>query len=365
VIDGLDDRELDDDLDRVLDRADLQAERDVAEHVPPAFAAVVARARRIDPSAVPAEALARADRSAASARNVRGVGDDDTSEHDARIIAPFVAQARDDAELDIAVRERDGVPPMQRASRVRAWTLLGGVMAAAAATILALGLVEGWRATRVAEDAPRTQSLAGADTSADVHEATQNDAPPAEPASVPRRTAKPEAPADASADASAIVPAELPVPEPELFAGAALERSSVPPVAGPRSTASKIPRDSLRQLDARAQAALAAGDRELADRLYTQIIARGQKHPLVELAYGERFSLARPHGATAQRTLWRAYLQSFPAGRFADDAEAGLCRTAAAHDKPRCWSAYVAQFPSGAYRDHADRWVAGADASTP
>ncbi len=363
MIDEQGDRELDDDLDRVLDRADLEAERDVAEHVPPAFAAVVARARRIDPSAVQAEALARADRSAASARNVRGVGEADTSEHDARIIAPFVAQARDDAELDIAVRERDGVPPMHRASRVRTWTLLGGVMAAAAATILALGLVEGWRATRVAEDAPRTQSLAGADTSPDVHEATRSDAPLTEPASVPRRVAKPEP--EAAVEPPVIAPAELPVPEPELFAGAALERSSVPTREGTRAPASKVPKDSLRQLDLRAQAALAAGDRELADRLYAQIIARGQKHPLVELAYGERFSLARPHGAASQRTLWRAYLQSFPQGRFADDAEAGLCRTAAAHDKTRCWSAYVAQFPSGAYRDHADRWVAGADAPTP
>ncbi|HWB81995.1 MAG TPA: hypothetical protein VG755_43835 [Nannocystaceae bacterium] len=351
--------ERDDELDDVLDHADEAAERDVALHVPPSFAAVVARARRIDPSTVSADV--RAD--ARASRNVHGVGAHDTAHVDAKLIAPFVLQAREDAEDDIAERERWGVPPLRVRPlvRVRAWTLIGGVMAAAAATIFALGLVEGWRATRV-DETPRAQSLAGVDTSPDVHEATQNDGGAQEPASVPRRRT-PEAADSPTPPPPSIAPALPPAEEASVpdAIGEMLERASSPKAT--RSGAAKVPRESLKQLDLRAQAALAAGDRELADKLYTQLIARGQKHPLVELAYGERFALARPHGASAQRSLWRAYLSSFPQGRFADDAEAGLCRTAAAHDKTRCWSAYVAAFPTGAYRDHADRWVA--DTSAP
>lgn len=353
--------ERDDGIDDVLDQADEAAERDVAEHVPPSFAAVVARARRIDPSTVSADV--RAD--ARAQRNMRGVGAQDTAHADAKLIAPFVMQAREDAEDDIAEREHHGVPPwrVRPIARVRAWTLVGGVMAAAAATILALGLVEGWRATRV-EESPHAQSLAGVDTSPDVHEATQNDAGLQEPASVPRRRTS-DAPSVSPPPPSSIVPALPPTEEaaaPDAI-GAMLERASEPSPKDTRGGATKVPRETLKQLDARAQAALAAGDRELADKLYGLVIARGQKHPLVELAYGERFALARGQGPSAQRSLWRAYLSSFPQGRFADDAEAGLCRTAAAHDKTRCWSAYVASFPTGAYRDHADRWVA--DTSTP
>jgi hypothetical protein len=360
-----DDFERDDDIDRLLDVADEHAERDVAEHEPPSFAAVVARARRIDPSTVPAEALARADR--AASRSARGVGVQDSSFADAQAIAPFVTQAREDAERDIVERERAGVPPLRvrpAAARVRAWTLVGGVMAAAAATILALGLVDGWRATRLEEGGQRTQSLAGVDTSPDVHEATQNDAASQEPASAPKRPAPAPAPTVSTPSPEAIVPALPPATDtvPTVIAEM-LERDASPSPKETRDGGAKVPRDSLHQLDARAQAALAAGERELADRLYAQIIARGRKHPLVELAYGERFSLARSQGASAQRELWRTYLQSFPHGRFADDAEAGLCRTAAAHDKTRCWGAYVAAFPTGAYRDHADRWVS--DSSKP
>jgi hypothetical protein len=343
--------EVDTGIDRALDRAGEQAERDIAEHVPPSFAAVVARARRIDPSTVPGSALERAE---GHARSVRSRVSAASRPDDAGLIAPFLAQARADAERDIAERGRLGVPPWRRsASRVRAWSLLGGVMAAAAATILALGLVDGWRATRT-EDSARTQSLAGVDTSPDVHEATQNDAAASEPTSVPRRASRASDPSLAPAAPATIVPAVPPgtalvAPSPELAASSLI---------APRAGASKVPRDpTLRQLDARAQAALAAGDRELADRLYAQVITRGEQQPLVELAYAERFSLARARGVAQQRVLWRAYLQAFPRGRFADDADAGLCRTAPAQDKTRCWSAYVAQFPTGAYRDHADRWV--------
>lgn len=351
-------REIDGGVDDVLDRAGEQAERDVAEHVPPSFAAVVARARRIDPRAVPQAALERAELHGRVAQRRPDAGARD----DAGALAPFVAQARLDAEHDIDEREYSGVPPWRRgasrSARVRAWTLVGGVMAAAAATVLALGLVDGWHATHEQDAMPRTQSLAGVDTTPDVYEASPGEEP-AEPASVPRR-AVPEAVADLPEPAS-VVAAELPA------VSSLMDRIDAPAVlpsaAGPHAgSSSKMQREpTLRQLDARAQAALAAGDRELADRLYAQIITRGQQQPLVELAYAERFSLARARGAAQQRVLWRAYLQTFPRGRFADDADAGLCRTAPAQDKARCWGAYAEQFPTGAYRDHAERWVARGD----
>jgi hypothetical protein len=353
-----DELEIDGGVDDVLDHAGEQAERDVAEHVPPSFAAVVARARRIDPRSVPQAALERAELHGRAAQRRH----DTDLRDDVGALAPFVAQARLDAEHDIAEREYSGVPPLQRgasrSARVRAWSLVGGVMAAAAATVLALGLVDGWRATHDQDAMPRTQSLAGVDTTPDVYEAVPGEEPAVEPASVPRR-AVPERVAELPEPAS-FAPAELPA------VSSLMDRidapSALPPSTGPRAASSKVPREpTLRQLDARAQAALAAGDRELADRLYAQIITRGQQQPLVELAYAERFSLARARGVAQQRVLWRAYLQAFPRGRFADDADAGLCRTAPAQDKARCWGAYAEQFPTGAYRDHAERWVARGD----
>ena len=96
-----------------------------------------------------------------------------------------------------------------------------------------------------------------------------------------------------------------------------------------------------------------------ADELFARLIAIGGRHPLVELAFGDRFTIAHQRGIIGQQTkLWRAYLGKFPHGRFADDARAGLCRHAAAKDEASCWTDYLADFPKGAYRGLAARSVA-------
>jgi hypothetical protein len=115
----------------------------------------------------------------------------------------------------------------------------------------------------------------------------------------------------------------------------------------------------LRALADEAEAALARGEHDRADELFARLIAIGGRHPLVELAYGDRFTIAHRGGIIAEQTkLWRAYLGKFPRGRFSDDARAGLCRHASAKDEGSCWTAYLADFPKGAYRGLAARSLA-------
>ena len=124
-------------------------------------------------------------------------------------------------------------------------------------------------------------------------------------------------------------------------------------------------KSALARIEARAHDAVASGDLREADRLYDQVIDRGGRSAVVELAYADRFTIARSRGDVKQRrALWREYLKKFPRGRFADDARAGLCRIASASDKSACWAAYVADFPAGAYRSHAERWLPHAGGGT-
>ena len=77
---------------------------------------------------------------------------------------------------------------------------------------------------------------------------------------------------------------------------------------------------------------------------------------MVELAFGDRFTIAHRNGdASKQVVLWQAYLRRFPKGRLADDARAGLCRHAAQSRRDRCWSEYLRDFPGGAYAEQARR----------
>ncbi len=356
-------------LDDALDDEDLRAEAEAQDHAPPSFAAIVARAHRIDPRAVGADAIERAAKFTRAPRMRAAVPPAATDD-----LAPMIAVLRAHAERDIGLREDLGVPECgllldlearRRAASTRRWIAAVSAIAAAAIVVFGLDVLQSWSARRAKESPDSTQAVAAVRDEPVVHDAEEVEPIELQRAAVRPQPVRPRVEVD---PIESLPPAPLeaaPAPAVLPEEAAPLESDAVVnPRAVARGAAAKVPADAaLRRLDELAQAALARGDRSEADELYARIIARGRRHPLVEIAFAERFSLVRGRGTEVQRALWNAYLAKFPAGRFADDAQAGLCRVAAAADKAACWQGYVDRFPAGAYRRHADRWLSSG--STP
>ncbi|HET6582113.1 MAG TPA: hypothetical protein VFG69_01675 [Nannocystaceae bacterium] len=319
----------DDSVERLRRAATEIAERDVLEARPPGLADVIARARALDPVALDEEAIATASRiDDMRERPVHGGPRDP--------LAAFIAAARKLAEIDVREREAEGVPP-RRTSMRPTWVVAAAVaFAVAAAVVIAAGVTQ-MRSMRV--DDPRGSQAA---------------------ASVER-----DETADGIADELAQPPRPTPPrrePAPSELSAAPLEPPDPPAANATAKTKRPSPDSQLRALADEAEAALRRGELARADELLTRLIAIGGRHRLVELAYGDRFTIAHRSGIIGEQTkLWRAYLGKFPRGRFADDARAGLCRHAKRDASVDCWQDYLGDFPKGAYRGLAQRAIEEAD----
>lgn len=338
--DGRDDV-LDRELDLLADAADGEAIDAEDRRAPPSFAAVLARAHRIDPSAVDGEALERA-----AAAPVRTPAPDPD-----RLLETLVSAARAEAEDSAAQRRARPAPPLRRPGR-RGVAVIVGTLAAASAIAAAVSLAISLQGNALDRDADRDSgSLAAARAEQDDAGgiAVEGEPVPAPRHRAPRARVTPEPEPETRVEV-----------EPELEPPQADVEPEPEPEPEPPPTPNRVvdARSRLERLDDRAREALAAGDLKDADELLATLIRHGGRHRLVEAAFGDRFAIAhRLHSAADQRKLWRSYLKRFPEGRFADDARAGLCRRAP-QDGAACWSAYLDDFPRGTYRAQAERALA-------
>lgn len=307
----------------------------------PDFAAMLARARALDPDAVPADPpplapvipLARA-------------GSDD-----AGALAPFTAALRGELDAKIAERRMASIPPLAAPGRKRTLAVALGVAFAAAAALLLVFV------------APDRLGLRGGSSgvaaNADVEPA---DALAAEPAGRPEQPVREDI---------RIIPALPPAREPEVAPVVDQPRPEPAPAPGrrpkkaaPKDMPEQTPAPAGPSLEDEAQALWERGELAAAERKYREIVDLAGKGQRAELAYGDIFALAKQiRGAEGQAAAWREYLQKFPAGRFADDARAGLCRRAAADERAACWQDYLDRHPRGSHRKQAEAALADREAT--
>lgn len=334
--------------------ASLLSERADAARVVPDFAAMLSRARELDPNAVSAEAVARAEGLAPVSPLASG---DDAD--DAAALAPFTDALRDRIEAGVTARRDAPIPPAPRPRR-RSWLLVTAAAAAlvAAAAILILvgpaGMLRGSSGPRGVEaNSERTSDAADEvspvpreeERSAIVMDSRDRVQEPADPATP---TPQDTAPAEAQDPALAVVEEAAPS---EPRARVKPRRGAPPPPAGD----APVSAPSGPSLEDQAQAMWQRGELAAAEQLYREIIRIAGSSARAELAYGDLFALTRQiRGAEGQAAAWRGYLKAFPDGRFADDARAGLCQRSAPDERAACWAEYLERHPAGAQRRQAE-----------
>lgn len=264
---------------------------------------------------------------------------------DRRVLQPFVLAYR--GRLDEGLSRVDMREDAADAARRRAWWF--GLVAAAAALLLAWFASSAGLGSRDATPiAPGSTAVDQARTHEPREAATTSDSSSAEHRRASSKA--PELPVDAEPEI-APEPTAAPRPAPE---------SQPKPRQAARTKPASID-ERIAALDAAAQAAWRKGEKREAQRKFQRIVDIGGKRPAVELAYGELFALGRQLGDSPTK-LWRAYLQRFPRGRYAEDAKAGLCRRSTGPAARSCWSEYAKAFPGGTHLDEAAQ---ASDPSTP
>lgn len=329
--------------------------------------AIFARARSLDPAAVPASAVAEAERLMAARPLSRR--EEASGPHDAAALAPFAEALR--GEIVAGTTTRLATPGRLRRRRLSAL----GVVAAVAAALLLLyavgpefaelrqltsGGVEANLDGEVAHGsgaapllvppAPRPEagrkvmrSIAADESEEDVPEDSS------EPVSedVPEDSSEPP-PEDVPEDR-----VEIPVPEDSVAPPEAVreDRSDVAPALRARKPKSR-PATTLEQ---EAQSLWQAGDLAAAEKKYREIVREAGRSERAEFAYGDLFALARQRrGSAGQVAVWHEYLAVFPDGQFADDAHAGLCQRGPEEQAAACWAEYLERYPRGGHRRQAE-----------
>ena len=301
-------------------RAEIEQECDTSPGQPD-LADVLARARAIDAEAVP-EGLVALD-------------DIDGEEIVDPELAVFADALRDEVEADVAERTlHPAAPPASPTWRRRA---VVGVAAIAALllAVLGLGTFQPDVARIDAESAPASMAAKTVETLAEDGAWSRPEAPAVAPKDEPqpRRRVAPE-PKPAEPEPVVDVPETVDVPR------------------------TRRPRISLDELENQAMAAWKANELAKAEGLFHKIIARAGRGKRAELAYADLFALAKQRGgAAAQAKVWRQYLRTFPKGRHADDARAGLCMRASGDAATQCWSNYLDAHPGGAHASRAQRAI--------
>lgn len=349
--------------------------RDAADHLDrriararptPDFAAMLARARELDPAAVPADAVARAGALPPVAPLAPGDGQDD-----AEALTPFTRALKAELDGKLAERRLASIPPPQVPRRRRVGVLLGVAAALAAALLLAVvgpDLVA--RQTDQRGTAAALDGAGGRHDEARVGSTTEVHVDGAGERRSAVREDMPEVPAanvleDMPEGSSSNVPEDMP----EGSASAAAEQ---PAEARPRKAVAKDgprrrkpvddapPAPAALSLEDEAQLLWQKGELAAAERKYREILALPGAGARAELAYGDLFALARQlRGGDGQAAVWREYLGRFPSGRFADDARAGLCRRSPTDARAACWQGYLEHHPTGAHRKQAEAALAG------
>ncbi len=297
----------------------------------PDFHDVVARAHELDAVAWPREAVHEAGALELEHAPQVELG----SAREEAAVDEWLHDVRSAVERRVEARRHEGLPPLAAPAGKRgAWWIAGALLAAAA--LLVLGIGQGVRMVAdgglASEQALHMSDAPGSTGTSEVIE------PPPQPTM--RR--RPEA---VSRGAAALEPAEPELAEPELAATPTVE-------GGPRLA--PVGGDRWKALAEEAQAHWRAGRHAQAERLFAKIAAQAGRARAAELAYADLFTLASQAGdEVAQRRWWKAYVRRFPRGRFADDARAGLCRSAGPADRVACWQAYVDEFPQGSFRGEA------------
>ncbi len=320
----------------------------------PDLRAVLERARELEPARVPPELLEELAASAPVVSLRAHARRDDAALQ--RELDPFLASYRDELSVELDCQR---IPPLafvERARRRRTRRVaLGLGLAASVALVFSL-----WRVLDSSqhETAARWQ----AEYVSTPSESSGRASP--EPRASGRGVARPRAPEvdeTTEAPSPAVEHDETQEAAPEQSSEVAADEPTEADTSGPQDdtkSARVSQKNELRRLDRRARAQWRAGDLRAAERSFRKLIELGGRHRLVDLAFGDLFSLSRQlYGEHAQPRLWREYLARFPRGRFADDARAGLCTRARGEAQDRCWSRYLRYFPDGAHSREARRRV--------